>query len=126
MAYCKARRCHQHYNDIIIWDSRVENLSEMSCFLQDNLLLILAPRSTVTQFRPMPIQRSRSLSQNLPLFENQSYHECIWISSFHLVMWPAASKGNNVLKALTVTNWGQQNKTILLTYCDGSFTEGNE
>ena len=53
-------------------------LTEMSCFLQDNLLLISAPRSTVTlftqtQYRPTPTEQLRSLTQSFPLFITKSY-----------------------------------------------------
>ena len=55
-----------YVDDITIWASGVKipelehmingYLTEMSCFLQDNLLLISAPKSTVTLFTPDQMQ----------------------------------------------------------------------
>ena len=87
-------------DDITVWASGVKipelehkingYLTEMSCFLRDNSLLISG---------------SRSLTQSFPLFAIQNYQEYIWIHSYHLMLiaykWPTESvKENNVLKAL--------------------------
>ena len=59
-------------------------LTEMSCFLQDNSLLISAPKSAVFLFTPDPMQanthpkiRASSCSQS---------KVTIWIPSFHLML----------------------------------------
>ena len=123
-------------DDITVWASGVklpelehkinDYLTEMSCFLRDNSLLISAPKSTVTLFTPDPKQANthpkiKISDAELPLVRNPKllgvyldtffsfYTHCIQVAN-------RLSKRNNVLKALADTNWGQQKETLLLTY----------
>ena len=72
-------------DDINVWASGVNiseleymingYLTEMSCFLQDNSLLISAPKSTVTLFTPDPMQANthpkiKNSATELPLVHN--------------------------------------------------------
>ena len=129
-------------DDITVWASGVKipelehkingYLTEMSCFLRDNSLLISAPKSTLTLFTPdpkgvgrqqqpqtqcrtIPTRISRSLTQSFPLFRIQSYIY-IWIHSSHLMLlsykWPSES----VKETMAGTNWRQQKEMLLLTY----------
>ena len=97
-------------DDIIVWASGVKipalehkingYLTEMSCFLRDNSLLISAPKSTVTLFTPDPKQANnhpkiKISDAEVPLFAIQSCWECIWVHSSHLLLiaykWPTES-----------------------------------
>ena len=88
-------------DDITVWASGFKipelghkingYLTEMSCFLRDNLLLISAPKSTVTLFTPDPKQANTHPKiqisvQSFPFFAIQSCWECIWIHSSHLIL----------------------------------------
>ena len=101
-------------------------LTEMSCFLQDNSLLISASKSTIILFTPDPMQANthpnikisdaefllvanpKLLGIYLDTFFSFNAH-CIQVANI-------VSKRNNVLKALAGTHWGQQEVTLLLTY----------
>ena len=122
-------------DDITVWASGVKiqelehknnaYLTEMSCSLRDNSLLISAPKSTVTLFIPDPKQSNthpkiKISDAELPLVRNPKllgvYLDTLF--SFNTLCVQVAnriSKRNNVLKALTGTNWGQQKETLLLT-----------
>ena len=102
-------------------------LTEMSCFLQDNSLLISAPKSTtVTLFNPDPMQNNthpmiKISDAELPLVRNPKllgvYLDTFFLFNVHCVqMANRVSKRNNIMKALSGTNWEQQKKTLLLTY----------
>ena len=99
-------------------------LMEMSRF--QNSLLISAPKSSVTLFTPDQVQantrpkikiadsklqlvrRPKLLGMYLDTFFSFNKH-CVQVAN-------RVSKSNNVLKALTGTNWGQQKETLLMTY----------
>ena len=98
----------------------------MSYFLQDNSLLISAPKSTVTVFTPDPNQANthpkiKISDAELPLVRNPKLLG-IYLGTFlsfnaHCIhVANRVSKRNTVLKALTGINWGQQKETLLLTY----------
>ena len=101
-------------------------LTEMSCFLQDNLLLISAPKSRVTLFTPDPMQANthpkiKISDAELPLVRNPKllgvYLDAFFSINVHCVQVAnRVSKRDNVLKALAGTNWGQQRETPALTY----------
>ena len=123
-------------DDITIWASRVklpelehkinDYLTEMSCFLHDNSLLIYAPKSTVTLFTPDPKQANTHTKIKisdavLPLVRNTKllgvYLDTFFSFNTHCIqVTNRVSKRNNVLKALAYTNWGQQKEMLLLTY----------
>ena len=122
--------------DITVWASGIklpelqhkinDYLTEMSCFLRDNSLLISAPKSTVTLFTPDPKQANthpkiKISAPKLPLVRNPKllgvYLDIFFSFNTHCVQVAnRVSKRNNVLKALAGTNWGQQKEMILLTY----------
>ena len=101
-------------DDITVWTSGVKipklehmingYLTEMSCFLQDNSLLISAPKSGVTLFTPDPMQVNTHLDTSFSFNAH-----CVQVAN-------SVCKRNNVLKALAGTNWGQQKETLLLTF----------
>ena len=123
-------------DDITVWASGVKipelehkdntYLMEISRFLRVNSLLIAAPKSSVTLFMPDPAEANthqklkiadsevplvcnpKILGVNLDTFYSFKTH-CVQVVN-------QASQGNNVLKALTGTNWGQQNETLLMAY----------
>ena len=123
-------------DDITVWTSGVnipelehkinDYLTDMSCFLRDNSLLISAPKSTVTMFTPDPKQdnthtKIKISDAELPLVRNPKllgvYLDTFFLFNTHCVQVAnRVSKINNVLKALAGTNWGQQKETLLLTY----------
>ena len=98
----------------------------MSCFLQANSLLISAPTSTVILFTLDPMQAKTHLkikisNAELPLVHNPKllgvYLDTFFLFNAHCVQVAnRVSKRNNVLKALTGTNRGQQKDTLLLIY----------
>ena len=123
-------------NDITVWASGVRipklehringYLTEISCFLQDNSLLISAPKSTVTLFTTDPIQANthpkiKISDVDLPLVRNPKlvgvYLDTYFSFNAHCVQVDnRICKRNNVLKAFAGTNWGQQKETLLLIY----------
>ena len=102
------------------------NLTEMSRFLPENLLLISAPKSSVTLFTPGPAQANtrskiKITDSELPLVCSPKllvvYLDTFFLFNKHCVQVAnRVSKRNNVLKALTCTNWGRQKETLLMTY----------
>ena len=123
-------------DDITVWASGVKlseleqkvntYLTEMSRFLWENSLLISAPKSSVTLFTPDPALANtrpeiKITDSELPLVRSHKilgvYLDTLFSFNNHCVQVAnSVSKRNNVLKALAVTNWGQQNKTLLMTY----------
>ena len=101
-------------------------LTEMSCFLRDNSLLIYAPKSTVTLFTPDPKlanthPKIKISDAELPLVRNPKllgvYLDTFFSFNTHCVQVAnGVSKINDVFKALAGANWGQQKETLLLTY----------
>ena len=95
-------------------------LTEMSCFLRDNSLLISAPKSTVTLFTPDPKQTKTQPKINisdtdLSLVRNPKlmgvYLDTFFSLNTHCVQVAnRVSKRNNVLKALAGTNWDNKRK----------------
>ena len=89
-------------------------------------LLISAPKSTVILFTPDPKQANthpkiKISDAELPLVRNPKllvvYLDTFFSFNAHCVQVAnRVSKINNVLKALSGTNWGQQKETLLLTY----------
>ena len=97
----------------------------MSCFLRDNSLLISAPvdrnpvhpgpkaanthpKIKISEAELPFVRNPKLLGVHLDtLFSFNAY--CVQVVN-------RVSKRNNVLKALSGTNWGQQKKTLLLTY----------
>ena len=98
----------------------------MSCFQRDNSLLISAPKSTVTLLTPDPMQANnyqkiKISDAELPLVHNPKlvggFMDTFFSFNAHCIqMAYRVSKTNNGLKALTDTNWGQKEETLLLTY----------
>ena len=123
-------------DDITVWASGVEitelehkvntYLTEMSRFLQENSLLISAPKSSVTLFTPDPAQANtrpkiKIADSEIPLVRSPKllgvYLDTFFSFNKHCVQVAnRVSKRNNVLKALSGTNWGQQKETLLMTY----------
>ena len=122
-------------DDITVWASGVKipepehkingHLTETSCFLRDNSLLIFAPKSTVTLYTPDPKQANthpkiKISDAELPLVRNPKlgvYLDTYFSFNTHCVQVAnRVSKRNNVLKALAGINWGQQKEMLLLTY----------
>ena len=126
-------------DDITVWTSGVKiaelehmidgYLTEISCFLQENSLLISAPKSVtvaVTLFTPHPIQANShpkiTISDaEIPLVRNPKLLgvHLDTLFSFNAHCEQVANRvsiRNNVLKALAGTNWVQQKETLLLTY----------
>ena len=123
-------------DDITVWASGVEitelehkvntYLTEMSRFLQENSLLISAPKSSVTLFTPDPAQANtrpkiKIADSEIPLVRSPKllgvYLDTFFSFNKHCVQVAnRVSKRNNVLKALAGTNWGQQKETLLMTY----------
>ena len=123
-------------DNITVWVSGVElselehkvktYLTEMSRFLWENSLFISEPKSSVTLFMPDPAQANtrpkiKIADSELPLVRSHKlvgvYLDTLFSFNKHCVQVAnRASKRNNVLKALAVTNWGQQKETLLMTY----------
>ena len=123
-------------DDITVWASGVklpelehkinDYLTEMSCFLRDNSLLISAPKSTVTLFTPDPNQANthpkiKFSDAELTLVRNSKrlgvYLDTLFSFNVHCIQVAnRVSKRNNALKSLAGTDWGQQKETLLLTY----------
>ena len=123
-------------DDITVWASGAKipelehkingYLTEMSCFLRDNSLLISAEKSAVTLIIPDPMQvnthpKIKISDAELPLVRNPKllgvYLDTFFSFNAHCVQVAnSVSKRNIVLKALADTNWGQQKETLLLTY----------
>ena len=123
-------------DDITVWatgpkipqlKSMINNyLSEVSIYLKDNLLLISAPKSTVTLFTPdkhqfqmhpditledtqLPLERSPKIL-GVIMDPSISFHKhCKYVSD-------RIVKRNNMLKALAGSSRGQDKETLLLTY----------
>ena len=118
-------------DDITVWASGVKNsdleqkvntyLTEMSLFLRENSLLISAPKSSVTLFTPDPAQANtrpkiKIVDSDLPHVRSPKilgvYLDTFFSFNSHCVQVAnRVDKRNNVLKALTGTNWGQQKET---------------
>ena len=96
-------------DDITVWVSGVklpdlehtinDYLTELSCFLRDNSLLISAPKSTVTLFTPDPNQANthtkiKIFDAELPLVRNPKLLG-LYLHSSHLILiaykWPTES-----------------------------------
>ena len=123
-------------DDITVWASGVEiselehkvhtYLTEMSQFLWENSLLISAPKSSVTFFTPDPAQANtrpkiKIADSELSLVRSPKlpgvYLDTFFSFNKHCVQVAnRVSKRNKVLKVLADTNWGQQKKTLLMTY----------
>ena len=101
-------------------------LTAMSRSLWENSLLISAPKSSVTLFTRDPAQANtrpkiKIADSKLPLVRSPKilgvYLDTFFSFNNHCVQVAnRVSKRNNVLKALAVTNWGQQKETLLMTY----------
>ena len=97
-------------DDITIWVSGVkipelehkinDYLTEMSCFLRDNSLLISAPKTTVTLFTPDPKQANthpniKISDAKLPLVRNPKllgvYVDTFFSFNTHCVKWSTES-----------------------------------
>ena len=101
-------------------------LREVSIYLKDNSLLICAPKSTVMLFTPdkhqiqmhpditledthLPLERSPKIL-GVIMDPSLSFHKhCNYVLD-------RIDKINNILKALAGSSWGQDKKTLLLTY----------
>ena len=124
-------------DDITVWSTgaRIPQLEsminsylrEVSIYLEDNLLLISAPKSTVTLFTPdkhkfqmhpditledtqLPLERSPTKILGLIMDPCLSFHKHYNYVSDRI------DKRNNMLKALAGSSWGQDKDTLLLTY----------
>ena len=123
-------------DDITVWAFGVEiselehkvntYLTEMSQFLWENLVLISAPKSSVTLFTPDPAQSNtrpkiKIADSELPLVRSPKllgvHLDTLFSFNIHCVQVAnRVNKRNNVLNALAGTNWGQQKETLLMTY----------
>ena len=123
-------------DDITVWASgpkipQLESminkyLRDVSIYLKDNSLLISAPKSTVTLFTPDKHQFQTH--PNITLEDTQLPLECSpkilgvimdTSLSFHKhcnYVSERIDKGNNMLKALAGSSWGQEKETLLMTY----------
>ena len=125
-----------YHGDITVWatgpkipqlESMINNyLREVSIYLNDNSLLISAPKSTVTLITPdkhqfqmhpditlgdtqLPLERSNKIL-GVIMDPSISFHKpCNYVSD-------RIDKRNNMLKALAGSSWGQDKETLLLTY----------
>ena len=115
-----------YVDDITVWASGVKipelehkingYLTEMSCFLRDNSLLISAPKSTVTLSTPDSMQvnthpKIKISDSELPIVRNPKllgvYLDTFFSFNAHCIQVAnRVSKINNVLEALVGTNWG--------------------
>ena len=113
-------------DDITVWASGVKipelehningYLTEMSCFLRDNSLLISAPKSTVTLFTPDPMQANthpkiKISDAELPLVRNPKllgvYLDTFFSFNAHCVhMANRVSKKKQCLKGIGVHKLG--------------------
>ena len=123
-------------DDITVWASGVKiseleqkvntYLTEMSRFLWENSLLISAPKSSLTLFKPDPSQANtrpkiKIDGSELPLVRSPKiqgvYLDTFFSFNNHCVQVAnRVRKINNALKALASTNWGQQKETLLMAY----------
>ena len=125
------------YNDdLTVWatgvqihdleDSINSYLEEISAYLKDNSLLIYAPTSSVTLFRPDSHQAN---THSIILIEDSQLPlvQCSKILGVYLdtslsfkrhsgYVAERVSSRNNILNALAGTSWGQQKETLLMTY----------
>ena len=122
--------------DITVWASGVllpvledrinDYLEEITVFLDENLLLLSAPKSTVTLFNPDTKQAKTHLmivieDTALPLVQSPiilGVHLDITLAFYKHCNYVAdrVLKRKNVLKAISGTTWGQQKGTLLMTY----------
>ena len=119
-------------DDITVWasgpkipqlDSMINSyLRDVSIYLKENSLLISAPKSTVTLFTPdkHQFQTHPDITledTQLPLDRNPKILGVIMDPSlsFHYVS-DRIDKRNNMQKSLAGSSWGQEKKTLLLTY----------
>ena len=91
-------------------------LTEMSCFLQDNSLLISESTDPMQANTHLKIKISDA---ELPVARNPKllgvYLDTFSFNTHCIQVANRISKRNNVLKALA-GNWGQQKEMLLLTY----------
>ena len=101
-------------------------LTEMSCYLWVNALLISAPKSSVSLCRSDPAQTNthpkvKIDDSEIPLVRSPKilgvYLDTFFSLNTHYVQVAnRVSKRNNVWKQLSATDWGHQNETLLMTY----------
>ena len=112
---------------ILQLESMITNyLKDVSIYLKDNSLLISATKSTVTLFTPdkhqFQMHPDITLEDiQLPLEHSPKILGVILdpFISFHKhynYVSDRIDKRNNMLKALAGSSWGQDNKTLLMTY----------
>ena len=107
-------------------DSINSYLEEITAYLKDNSLLISSPKSTVTLFSPDPHQakthpRILIKDSQLPLVQwlkilGVYVDTSLSFNKHSGYVADRVSSRNNILKALAGTSWGQQKKTLLMTY----------
>ena len=122
-------------DDLTVWatgvkipdleDSINSYIEEITAYLKDNSLLISAPKSTVTLFRPDPHQakthpRILIEESQLPLVQSLNklgvYLDTSLSFNKHSGYVAERVSSRIILKALSGTSWGQQKETLLLTY----------
>ena len=123
-------------DDITVWatgvkipdleDSVDSYLEEIIAYLKDNSLLIFAPNSTVTLFSPDPhqakthpiilIEDSQLQLAQYPKILGVYLDTSLSFNKHSGYVAERVSSRNNILKALAGTSWGQQKKTLLITY----------
>ena len=123
-------------DDLTVWatgvkipdleDSINSYLEEITAYLNDNSLLISAPKSTVTLFSPDPHQarthpRIHIGDSGLPLVQCPKILGVYLDTSLSFnkhsgYVAERVSSRNNILKALVGTSGGQQTETLLITY----------
>ena len=123
-------------DDITVWatavkipdleDSVNSYLEEIIAYLKDNSLLISAPKSTITLFSTGPHQAkthpriligdSQLLLAQCPNILGVYLDTSLSFIKHSGYVAERVFSGNNILKALAGTSWGQQKETLLMTY----------
>ena len=107
-------------------DSLNNYLDEITAYLNDNSLLISAPKSSVTLFTPdthqakthprILIEDSRLPLVQCPKILGVHMDTSLSFNKHSSHVAERVSGRNNILKALAGTSWGQQKETLLMTY----------
>ena len=101
-------------------------LEVITAYLKDNCPLIYAPKSSVTLFVPDTHQAKTHLkilieASQLPLVQYPKIlgvhlDTSLSFNKHNSHVAERVSSGNNILKALDGTSWGQQKETLLMKY----------
>ena len=107
-------------------DSINSNLVEITAYLNDNSLLISAPKASVRLFSPdthqakthqrILIEDSQRPLVQCPKILGVYLDTSLSFNKHRCYVTERVSSRNNILKALAGTSWGQQKETLLITY----------